>query len=30
MSLWLIRAGSSGEYEQRFFSDNRIYFVSVV
>jgi ATP-dependent DNA helicase RecG len=26
MSLWLIRAGASGEYEPRFFSENRIYF----
>lgn len=26
MSLWLIRAGSHGEHEQRFISDKRIYF----
>jgi restriction system protein len=26
MSLWLIRAGANGEYEPRFFSENRIYF----
>lgn len=26
MSLWLIRAGSNGEYEHRFFSENRIFF----
>ena len=25
MALWLVRAGSHGEYEQRFFDDNRIY-----
>lgn len=26
MSLWLIRAGANGEYEQRFLTENRIYF----
>jgi len=26
MSLWLMRAGSSGEYEQRFLAEGRIYF----
>lgn len=26
MSLWLIRAGSSGEYEQQFLDEGRIYF----
>jgi len=25
MSLWLLRAGSSGEYESKFLSDNRVY-----
>lgn len=25
MALWLVRAGSHGEYEQRFLGDNRIY-----
>jgi restriction system protein len=26
MSLWPIRAGANGEYEPRFFNDNRIFF----
>lgn len=26
MSLWLMRAGSSGEYESRFLTEKRIYF----
>ncbi|MFJ8263368.1 restriction endonuclease [Rummeliibacillus sp. NPDC094406] len=25
MAIWLFRAGASGEYEQKFLSDNRIY-----
>ena len=25
MSLWLIRAGESGEYEDKFLDENRIY-----
>ena len=25
MSIWLIRAGSSGEYESKFLSENRVY-----
>lgn len=25
MALWLVRAGSHGEYEQKFFQENRIY-----
>lgn len=25
MALWLVRAGSRGEYEEKFLKDNRIY-----
>ena len=25
MSIWLIRAGSHGEYEQKFIQENRVY-----
>ena len=25
MALWLVRAGKHGEYEQKFFEENRIY-----
>ena len=25
MAIWLIRAGSHGEYEQKFISENRVY-----
>ncbi|WP_249168658.1 hypothetical protein [Alkaliphilus sp. B6464] len=25
MSIWLFRAGESGEYENKFLSDNRVY-----
>ena len=25
MALWLVRAGSHGEYEQKFFEENRIF-----
>jgi restriction system protein len=25
MALWLVRAGSHGEYEKRFLEDNKIY-----
>lgn len=25
MALWLVRAGSSGEYEKKFLDENRIY-----
>ncbi len=25
MALWLVRAGSHGEYEQKFLEENRIY-----
>lgn len=25
MSIWLFRAGKSGEYEEKFLNDNRIY-----
>ena len=25
MAIWLIRAGSHGEYEQRFIQDSRVY-----
>jgi restriction system protein len=25
MSLWLIRAGSHGEYERKFLEENRVY-----
>ena len=25
MSIWLVRAGSSGEYENKFLEENRIY-----
>jgi restriction system protein len=25
MAIWLIRAGSHGEYEQKFIQENRVY-----
>lgn len=25
MAIWLIRAGSHGEYEQKFIRENRVY-----
>jgi restriction system protein len=28
MAIWLIRAGSHGEYEQKFISENRVYHAS--